>query len=274
MRHIAFSVAALLACACQPEAAKPAEPATAETAQPATLPNGATLSYIRSNRDGTLPEHINVHIVSPTEVHVTKMVSPCTDAAYVTATFDPATQEATRLVGGRLQKDGTQLPQAWLTLTPERRLEVRIGDPASAPDETHLAPPAPWRIYDFDLAEFALFGPRKAENFTFGVALAWPDGSEPLLRVLGPATARYDGSPLKEVGTGKPMLNSFELGGAAFADGGELWTEPAYGYVIHAAIPRPNHTGYKDFKIELQSAAIENGDETWKQAIAAHWQGC
>jgi len=272
--RLTLLAAALLACACRPEA--PAAPAPEPAApQPATLPAGATLSYVRSNQDSTMPEQIHVHIVSPTEVHVTKMVSPCTDAAYVTAIFDPATHEATKLVGGRLQKDGTQLPQAWLQLTPDRKLEVRLGDPNSPPAETPDAPPAPWRMYDFDLAEFALFGPREPKDFTFGVALAWPDGTTPLVRTNGQATARFDGNPLKAAATGKPLLNSFELGGAAFPEGGELWTDVTYGYVIRAVTSRPNHPGYKDFQLELNgAAAIDNGDEVWRQAIAEHWQGC
>src|SRR5690606_12083077 len=131
-------------------------PATAEQdSLPPADPTRMTLSYVRSNQDGTLPERIVMHVVSPTEVHGAQLVAPCTEAAYVTAVFDPATQEATRLVGGRLTREGGQAPQAFITLVPDtRKLEIRVGDPASAPIETHDAPPAPWRIYDFDFGEF------------------------------------------------------------------------------------------------------------------------
>ncbi len=81
-----------------------------------------------------------MHVAAPNEVHVAKMVSPCTDAAYVTAVFDSVTTEATRLVGGRLTKDGTQLPQAYLDFDyAARRLDIRLGDPASEPIE--ISPP-------------------------------------------------------------------------------------------------------------------------------------
>ena len=46
---------------------------------------GTTLSYIRSNQNGSEPERILVHIPAPNQIHVAKMVAPCTDAAYVTA---------------------------------------------------------------------------------------------------------------------------------------------------------------------------------------------
>ena len=277
MRRTAILAAALLAtplvtAACQPEADKPAE--TASAPQPATLPAGATLSYVRSNQDGTMPEHIYVHIASPSEVHVAKMVNPCTDAAYVTARFDPASGEATQLVGGRLQKDGTQLPQAWLTVTPDRKLEVRLGDPDGPPSESHDAPPAPWRMYDFDLAEFALFGPREAKDFTFGMALAWPDGSSPLVRILGSASAAYKG---KDERLGR-RANHFSFSGPAFEGaeppGGEVLFDEQYGYVTRAAFGKPNHPGYKDFIIKLNSAFIEDGDTAWREAIADHWRDC
>lgn len=143
-------------------------------------PIGATLFYTRSKQDGAKPERVIVHIVSPTEIHVATMVAPCTDAAYVTAIIDPATHETTRLVGGRLQRNGAQLPQAWLTLDPKtRKPTVRLGKPDAPVSETHDVPPAPWRMYDFDLAEFALAGPPAKDGFTFGLALASPDAAQP-----------------------------------------------------------------------------------------------
>ncbi len=251
-------------------------PAVAQVAPPPRDPTGATLSYIRSNQDGTLPERVIVHVVSPTEVHVAKMVAPCTDAAYVTAVFDPATQEATRLVGGRLTRESTQSPQVFLDFTAATRtLDVRFGDPASAPVETHPAPPAPWRMYDFDMAEFALFGPRLTQDFSFGLALAWPEDNAPLLRILGEAKAKFlyssDGA----------TKNHFRISGPAFDDvraggrGGEMITDATYGHVIEARFGLPNHPGYGNFLLKLVKVSPgAEGDAAWRDAITRHWQGC
>lgn len=266
-----LAAAALLAGACQP--VTPAAPAPEPAApQASTLPDGATLTYTRSNVDGSLPETILVHVVSAAEVHVAKMVERCRDAAYVTAVFDPATGEATQLVGGRLQKDSTQLPQAWLTLdAAARKLDVRIGDAAGAPVESHPAPPAPWRMYDFDLAEFALFGPREAKDFSFGLALAWPDAAPPLVQVLGEAHAKFVAS---ETLNGA-AVNRFAVSGVAFGgNGGEAVFDTASGHVVEARFGKPNHSGYKDFLLKLDSAAIENGSQAWRDALAAHWKDC
>lgn len=239
-------------------------------------PTGMTLAYIRSNQDGSMPERIVMHVVSPTEVHVAKMVAPCTDAAYVTGVFDPATGEATTLVGGRLTREGTQNPQAFVTLAPEtRKLEVRLGDPAAVPAEVHDAPMAPWRIYDFDLAEFAVAGPRTPQDFSFGLVMAWPDGSLPLLRLLGPAHAKFLYS------SDKGAKNHYRVSGVAFSDpaigdrGGELITDATYGHVVEARFGRPNHPGYTNFMLKLSAfTPAPEGEAAWREALAAHWRNC
>lgn len=239
-------------------------------------PTGTTLTYIRSNQDGTLPEFVYVHPVSPTEIHVAKMVAPCTDAAYVTAVFDPATHEGTQLVGGRLNREGGQSSQVWLTFLPDtRKMEVRFGAPDAPVEEEHDAPPAPWRMFDFDLAEFALFGPRETKDFTFGLAMAWPDGTSPALRILGEVKADFLYS------SDKGARNHFHISGPAFSDaligdrGGEMTTDARLGHVIEARFGRPNHTGYANFQLKLIAATPgPAGDAVWRKALSDHWANC
>jgi hypothetical protein len=154
-------------------------------------------------------------------------------------------------------------------------MEVRFGDPASEPAEKHTAPPAPWRMYDFDLAEFALFGPHDRKDFSFGFAMAWPDGTSPALRILGEAKAKFLYS------SDKGARNHFRIGGPAFTDpvigdrGGELVTDATYGNVIEARFGRPNHTEYANFMIKLiDSATGAAGEDMWRSTLSAHWQNC
>ena len=261
-----------------------ADKAAAAAAEPPPAiyhPVGTTLAYVRSNQDGSMPERIFVHIANEHELHVAKMVAPCTDAAYVTARFGDriagaVMTEAQSLVGGRLQRDGTQLPQAWLDLATDgkRTLNVRPGA-ADAEPVVFDAPPAPWRMYDFDMAEFALFGPRLTQDFTFGLALAWPEDKAPLLRILGEAKAKFlyssDGA----------TKNHFRISGPAFDDvraggrGGEMITDATYGHVIEARFGLPNHPGYGNFLLKLVKVSPgAEGDAAWRDAITRHWQGC
>jgi hypothetical protein len=235
-----------------------------------------TLAYIRSNQDGTEPEFIYMHAVSAAEIHVAKMVRPCTDAAYVTGVFDPVTQEAIQLIGGRLNREGGQTPQVWLDfLSDTRTLEVRFEDLKAAPAETHDAPPAPWRMYDFDLAEFALFGPHEPKDFTFGFAMAWPDDTAPTLRILGGVSAKFLYS------SDKGAKNHFRISGPAFTDpivgdrGGELIADAKRGHVIEARFGRPNHTTYANFALKLTAATpAPEGEAVWRKALADHWANC
>lgn len=266
-----------------PQPAMPGEQSTAATAPPPAQyhPVGTTLSYIRSNQDGSMPERIVVHIPNETELHVAKMVDACKDAAFVTARFGDRVAgavmtEAQGLVGGRLQRDGTQLPQAWLDLSagPARTLNVRLGAIDAEP-VVFDAPPGPWRMYDFDMAEFALFGPRLTQDFTFGLALAWPEDNAPLLRILGEAKAKF----LYTSDAG--AKNHFRISGAAFEDaragdrGGEMSTDATFGHVIEARFGLPNHPGYANFLLKLVKVSPgPEGVTAWRDAITRHWQGC
>lgn len=267
LSHALIAVSALALTACGGGGAKPSTKAH---------PVGTTLHYVRSNQDGTLAERVLVHVAAADSLNVAKMVAPCTDAALVTAKFDPASGEAIELVGGRLQRDGSQLPQARLTLDPAtRKLNLLLGD-AAPKAESLAAPPAPWRMYDFDLAEFALFGPREKKDFTFGLALAWPDGPPPLVKALGEAHAIYT-----EAGKGVfgPLL-FFRVEGAGFTDTdaagaptmNALAIDADYGHIVEARLGQPNHAGYTDFKLKLEK--VEAGEDKWQAALAAHWDGC
>lgn len=236
---------------------------------------GTTLSYVRSNQNGSKPERILVHVAAPDELHVAKMVAPCTDAAYVTAKFFRPGDAVSQLVGGRLQRDSSQLPQAWLDAQAPGELLVRLGDPAAKPAETHAMPIKPWRMYDFDLAEFALHGPRNKTDFTFGLAMAWPDTAPPLVQILGQANAKFLYT------SDKGTKNHFRISGPAFTDpvlgdrGGEIITDSKYGHVIEARLGRPNHSGYDNFLLRLTAVATgAEGEAAWKNALAAHWANC
>lgn len=267
--RIAATALALFAISCC-EQAPPPEPEIFASPHPP----GTTLHYRRSNQDDTNPEDIYVHIVSPTELAVMKRRASCTDAALVTATFDAETGEALSMIGGRLGKDTRQVPQAFLAFDPDARtLTVRFGDPdKSKPDFVEDAPAAPWRMYDFDLAEFALFGPRgdaAQRDFAFGLAMTWPADDAPPFQVFdGPETARFD---KHQESQGGPGWNIYSVSGGGI-DGGELWLDAAHGSVVLAEFSRPNHPGYDDFKLQLRT--ISSGEDNWTRLLHSHWADC
>lgn len=250
----AFVALSLAACAAAP------------TPAPAV---GQLLHYVRSNHDGSLAERIYVYRASPTQLEVGKMVSPCTNAAFVTAQLDLIAGHPTLLVGGRIARDGSQNPFAWLSYdAAQRTLHARV--PAANIDTRASVAGAPWIVYDFDLSELSALNYGRAparEDFSFEVALIWPaPETTDIFRTLGAAHARFAGA---ETHLGRRTLR-FAVSGAL---NGELWLDARGGFVVEARFAEPNHTEYTNFRLVLQSVTAD-GAAAWAEARAAHWRGC
>jgi hypothetical protein len=244
----------LTACASAPEA-------------PASV--GRLYHYVRSNQDGSLPEQIYQYRASATRVEVGKMVSRCTNAAFVTAELDPNTNLPRELVGGRIGRDLNQEAFAWLTYDPASRdLHARI--PQAGLDTRVSVDGEPWIIYDFDLSElnarFAGQAPAQ-EDFRFAVTLIWPEeGAASPFQNLGWANARFAAAERR---LGRDALR-FEMSGGL---NGQLWLDAREGHALEASFAEPNHMEYENFRLVLQSVE-DNGAASWREARAAHWRDC
>lgn len=230
---------------------------------------GEILHYVRSNRDGSMREAVSVWRREPDRVEVFKRISPCTDAALVTAELDPATGQAQRLVGGRLGRDGAQEPFAWLEHDAANdRLLVRLGASDAAPSETlTLQGDLPWRLYDFDFADWnGLAEGPPPERLAFELILAWPEG-DTLLTNLGAAEAVYIAD---EARLNRPARR-YSVAGPGFS-GGDLWLDAETGQVLEVAWGQPNHPGYDDFRLVLTGRG--QGEAAWRTLLAAHWADC
>lgn len=230
---------------------------------------GRLYHYVRSNQDGSEPEHIYQFHASETRLEVGKMVSNCTNAAFVTADLDPVSHQARALVGGRLGHDLSQAPFAWLSYDRQSgRLQASV--PAAQIDANVTVAGEPWMLFDFDLADLNAMHaghPVTEENFRFAVALIWTEEGAPSpLRNLGWAEARLVDTA---VHLGRPAAH-FHVRGAL---NGELWLDAQEGHVLEARFSEPNHAEYQDFRLVLHSVE-DDGAESWRAARAAHWEGC
>jgi hypothetical protein len=259
IRRIVIALAALALAAC---ASTPAPTHTSPTI-------GRLYTYVRSNLDGTAPENIYVYRSGAAELEVGKMVARCTNAAFVTAELDLARRQPLSLVGGRLARDGTQTPFAWLTYDrTAHRLHAQV--PSADIDQYVAVDGEPWTIYDFDLADITALNAGRAPapaDFDLAVALIWPvEGSRNPFRNLGRAYFRYAGA--------EPRLERealrFEASGGL---NGQLWLDAREGHVLEARFAEPNHVGYRDFRLVLRSVE-DNAADRWAAARAAHWADC
>jgi hypothetical protein len=217
------------------------------------------------------------HRPAADRIEVYKMTRRCTYAVLNSATIDPATGEATQIVGAELQPDARRAPYARLDLDRTgRRLTGRMDLPGlqqavEAPVETR-----PWHQYDYDLATLSVaFEARRGSRapMTFGLALFSTDPAEPgkLLHWLGSATARFAAA---ERHLGRDTLR-FEVAGPAFgkASGGPLWVDARRGFIVDVQWGRPNHDEDTNFRLRLIGEEPA-GEAAWTALLRRHYAGC
>lgn len=263
MRHLLLSALFLAGCSSAASTQVPTEAAD---------PVGRTATYVRSNQDGTMPERIYIHRESRARVAVSKQVDRCTNAAYVTAQFDLTRGEASQLVGGRLTRESTQDAFATFDANLNDRV-ITVDVPQANVHERLEQIPAPYRVYDFDLADVSsMMEGRNAprENFAFFVVLTWPDesGTGPFVTNRGRADATFVAEEQRQ----NRNTVRYDVRGAL---NGQLWLDAREGFVVEARFNEPNHPGYDNYSLVLQSVADgHEGEQAWREALAAHWQGC
>ena len=237
----------------------------------ASAASAPVLHYLRTNSDGSEAEAVVVFAPAPGAVHVFKSRSRCTNAAYVTGELDPESGQALALVGGRLGRDLAQQPFAWLARDADGVLRARLGAPDAPPAfEVPVGPR--WVQYDFDFSDLIAHPPAEVlrrESFAFDLPLILMGEAGPSFVNRGQFRLEYTGTADR---AGEEVL-SYRATGPALGDGaGKLLFGAADGRLVEADLPLPNHAEYSDFRLRLVSR--EQGEDAWRRALAAHWEGC
>ena len=240
---------------------------------PAPTARAPILHYVRSNQDGSEPEHVVHYRPTRTGIAVYKWVSKCTTSAYVTAEMDEAVSEGRVYVAGKVARDGSQASFGTLTLDPEASaLKVDITPPGGARiEETHKLQRRPYILYDFDFADLNAVlqeHPGKV-HFSFDLPVVWP-GDDGLFRDLGTLHANYDSDGVR----GGRKVRMFLLGVEGPNTGtGKLWVDAAEGYIVEAELNLPNHQEYRDFRLQLEK--VERGGEAaWNALTRSQYADC
>lgn len=234
----------------------------------------ALFHYLRSNRNGSEPEHIVHFRPDPRRIAVYKWVTKCSTAAYVTAEFDPIAGDATALDAGKVARDGSQEKFGRIALDPDARvLDLWVETPGGRLTERVEGVGRPWFLFDYDLADLnAAFQTRPPRgDFAFWWGLIWPaDMPDKMMRKLGWIDARHDGIVERK---GR-AVRQFAL--TLRADpkvAGHLWLDPERGHIVAAEFDQPNHEGYADFALELEREET-GGQSAWDRLLKAHYGGC
>lgn len=239
------------------------------TVTPDNLPRGGHLyEYVRSNRDGSLPETILVYLPSPSEVEVVKIVEPCTDAAYVTARVDLDTGSASKLVAGRLDRDGEQRAVGVMRYDPaHQRIDYELGLQGEARGSLEGIG-ARWHLYDYDFATLvshAHFRWPLGESTAFDLVRLMPteDGSLSFERLgaveLHSLSSDEGKTDYRVAGTGLPE--------------GRLTRRLFDGAILGISSEERNHLEYSDFALRLVAERVLS-PAGWDARRAAHWANC
>jgi hypothetical protein len=237
----------------------------------ASVAAAPVLHYLRTNSDGSEPEAVVVFAPAPGEVQVFKSKSRCTNAAYVTGELDPRTGQALRLVGGRLGRDLTQEPFAWLARDDDGVLRARLGSPDGAP-AFEVPVGERWVQFDFDFSDLIAHPPAEIlqrEDFAVDMPLIMMADAGPSFVNRGELRLAFTGVSKRSDGE---YLN-YRATGPALGDlTGTLVFGARDGRLVEADFPLPNHAEYRNFRLRLQKR--ESGADAWRRALAAHWQDC
>lgn len=227
--------------------------------------------YVRSNRDGTEPEHVVQYRPTRTGIAVYKWVEKCTRAAYVTAEMDAALREAKWFVAGQVAKDGSQSKFGTLTVEGST-LVAEVNPPGgSHVSARHALKRRPFLLYDFDLSDLNAFlqEARPRVDFAFDLPVIWPS-DQSIFRALGTLHARYAG---KERHLGRRTLRFDLTVEGPTPSRGALWVDARRGFIVEAELGLPNHMEYRDFRLKL--ARIQPGGQAaWEALTASHYAHC
>jgi hypothetical protein len=227
--------------------------------------------YVRSNRDGSEPEHVVHYRPTRTAIAVYKWVEKCTTAAYVTAEMAPDLKEGRRFIAGKVAKDGSQARFGTLSVS-NGALVADVTPPGGSRIQArHKLTSRPFIIYDFDFADLNSFlqEHRPRANFAYELPVIWP-GDANVFRGLGKLHARYAG---KQMHAGRQTVRfDLRVDGPAPSTGA-LWIDAKRGFIVEAELGLPNHQEYRDFRLKLDRIK-PGGAANWNALTKSQYANC
>jgi hypothetical protein len=229
--------------------------------------------YIRSNRDGSQPEHVVHYRPTRTTISVYKWVSKCTTAAYVTANMDEQMRSGRMFFAGRVAPDGRQKQFGRLTLDPTTlTLSADVTPPGGSRIEAkHPLRASSFLLYDFDFADLNSFLQEHHPKYDLSYALPviWP-ADPAIFRDLGMLRAHYVGA---EQHLGRETLRFDLRVEGPTASTGTLWVDAKDWFIVEAELGLPNHMENKDFRLKLDKVEA-GGAAAWVALVKGHYANC
>ena len=229
--------------------------------------------YVRTNRDGSEPEHVVHYRPSRTGIAVYKWVEKCTTSAYVTADMSDDVMQGRVFFAGKVAKDGSQARFGTLTLNPDLlTLSADVSPPGGQRIQVkHQLRAVPFLLYDFDFADLNSFMQehRPTADFSFALPVIWPS-DESIFRDLGMLRAHYGGA---EQRLGREAVRFDLKVEGPTPSTGTLWVDARDGYIVEAELGLPNPMEYRDFRLKLEKVEA-GGQEAWGALTRSQYADC
>ena len=239
--------------------------------QPAAV-GDAILHYLRSNRDGSEPEHVVQFRSARDYVAVYKWVEKCTTAAYVTALMEPDNRQARSFLAGKVARNGSQDAFGFLKVE-KADLVLDMKPPGGdRVQERYRLRGQPFLLYDFDFADLNSFlqEQRPAKAFSFALPVIWPGSGQSLFKDLGTLRARF---AAKEQHLGHQALRFDLKVEGPKPSTGKLWVDAQRYHIVEAELDLPNHQEYRDFRLRLERVQ-SGGQSAWNALTKSQYERC
>ena len=238
--------------------------------QPNKVTTGVVYHYLKTNIDGTNPEHVSIRIASKDRIESFKFHPQGTRAGLVIAKMDWSIFSVTSLESWQVFKDKDKVLAATLVYLPASK-EVAVTLPfMNRPTEKVSIPFLPFHVYNFDFASlnFAfphLTNPRK----TFRIGVSDPTFSDqgPAFRYRGEVDVSYIGEE-RRYGL---ACRKYRIDGPGLENkGGFIWINKGSGYFQDAEIQLADNPNWQTFKFKLQKVERMNAAE-WENFMKAQF---
>jgi len=208
--------------------------------------------YIKSNRDGSNPEHLYVFQATADRLESFKYRPGPYKAGYVIARLDWQTFSATHLQSRLLDPNGSATFVADLQYDHPRRVARLDMPPYGVIGSEVTIGRIPFHVYSFDLMSLVVTFPHLVDpRQPFSVSLVDPAvrNNQAYLEYKGEATIRFIG---EESHSDTPCLK-FAIDGPGLAgQGGYLWLARDGLYLVNLEIAHANNAQWDSFRLTLR----------------------
>ena len=219
--------------------------------QPKKVVVGACYHYLKTNIDGTNPEHVSQYVASRDRLEVFKFHPKGERAGLVIAEMDWSTFSAKRLESWQVFKSGERKLFATLVyLNAEKAVDVSIPSMRKTAERT-IIKQLPFHVYNFDLGSlnFAfrhLVNP--LQSFVIGIADPTFREQGPLFSYRGEVEVAYVGEEMRQ----GVRCRRYKIDGAGLENrGGTIWVNKSKGYIEDMEIKLPDNPNWQSFKFRL-----------------------